>query len=251
MNDKVFLAGATGAIGTVLVPLLAAAGYTVYGSTRQQARAEKLKALGAIPVVVDVFDAKALAAELMRIAPTVVIHQLTDLPQQLDPQAMAEAGQRNARIRDAGTRNLIDAALAAGARRMIAQSIAWAYASGSQPYVEDSALDLNAEGARRVSIDGVVALETQVLQTPGLAGTVLRYGQLYGPGTWNAEAKGVSPLHVDAAAQAVLLALQKEAVGVFNITEDNAEVSSAKARRQLAWDPAFRLQQIAKNGGKS
>ncbi|ASU38338.1 dTDP-glucose 4,6-dehydratase [Herbaspirillum sp. meg3] len=247
MSEKIFLAGATGAIGTVLIPLLVNAGYVVYGSTRQQARAEKLKALGAIPVVADVFDAKVLTAELIRIAPAAVVHQLTDLPQQLDPQAMAEAGSRNAHLRNAGTRNLINAALAADAKRMIAQSIAWAYASGSQPYGEESALDINAEGARRVSIDGVVALETQVLQTPGLTGTVLRYGQLYGPGTWNLEAKGVSPVHVDAAAYAALLALQKEAAGVFNITEDNPEVNNAKARKQLAWDPAFRT----KNGAKS
>ncbi|MFL9877504.1 NAD(P)-dependent oxidoreductase [Herbaspirillum rhizosphaerae] len=247
MSEKIFLAGATGAIGTTLIPLLVNAGYVVYGSTRRQARTERLKALGAIPVVVDVFDAQALTTELIRIGPAVVIHQLTDLPQQLDPQAMAEAGSRNAHLRSAGTRNLINAALAAGTKRMIAQSIAWAYASGNQPYAEESALDINAEGARRVSIDGVVALETQVLQTSGLAGTVLRYGQLYGPGTWNVEAKGVSPVHVDAAAHAALLALQKEAVGVFNITEDNPEVSNAKARKQLAWNPAFR----ARNGAKS
>src|SRR5450830_1435454 len=251
MSEKIFLAGATGAIGTVLIPLLVNAGYVVYGSTRQQARAEKLKSLGAIPIVVDVLDAKALTAELMRITPSAVIHQLTDLPQQLDPQATAEAGSRNAHIRNAGTRNLINAALAAGTKRMIAQSIAWAYASGNQPYAEESALDINAEGARRVSIGGIVALETQVLQTPGLAGTVLRYGQLYGPGTWNPEAKGVSPVHVDAAAHAVLLALQKEAVGVFNITEDNPEVSNAKARNQLGWSPTFRALYGSRNGAKS
>ncbi len=201
-------------------------------------------------VVKEVFDAKALAAEMMRIAPSVVIHQLTDLPQLLDPQAMAAAGQRNARVRNVGTRNLIAAALAAGASRMIAQSIAWAYAGGKQPYVEESLLDINAEGARRVSVDGVVALETQVLQTSGLAGTVLRYGQLYGPGTWTMEAKGVSPVHVEAAAHATLLALQKQAIGVFNVTEDNAKVSNDKARNQLAWNPAFRSP-LSKNGARS
>lgn len=240
MGEKLFLAGATGAIGTVLLPLLLDAGYVVYGSTRQQARADRLKKLGVIPVVIDVFDTEALQAAIQDIAPSTIIHQLTDLPRQLDPQAMAKAVQRNARVRSEGTRNLIAAALAAGTTRMIAQSIAWAYASGDKPYLEESALDINAEGGRRVSIDGVIALETQVLQTSGLAGTVLRYGQLYGPGTSNMETKGNSPVHVDAAAYAALLAMQHGVTGIFNITEDNPDVSSAKARRVLKWNPEFR-----------
>lgn len=240
MGEKIFLAGASGAIGNALLPLLLDAGYCVYGSTRQQARADALKKRGAIPVVVDVFDAAALRTAMCDIAPSAVIHQLTDLPRQLDPQAMAEAVQRNARVRNTGTRNLVAAALAAGAARMIAQSIAWAYAPGEQPYVEESRLDLEAEGSRRISMDGVVALETQVLQTSGLSGTVLRYGQLYGPATSTMTAAGNSPVHVDAAAYAALLALQNGAAGIFNITEDNPVVSNAKARRVLGWDPGFR-----------
>ncbi|WP_034297545.1 NAD(P)-dependent oxidoreductase [Herbaspirillum sp. RV1423] len=240
MKEKIFLAGATGAIGTILVPLLLDAGYAVYGGTRRQAHADGLKKLGAVPVVVDVFDTDVLKAELIRIAPVAVIHQLTDLPRQLDPQAMTEAAQRNARVRSEGTRNLIAAALAAGATRLIAQSIAWAYAPGTKPYVEESPLDVNAEGARRISVDGVAALETQVLQARGLTGTVLRYGQLYGPGTWNREPKGTSPVHVAAAAHAALLSLQNTSAGVFNITEDNAEASNEKARRVLDWSAAFR-----------
>jgi nucleoside-diphosphate-sugar epimerase len=240
MSETIFLAGATGAIGTVLIPLLRDAGYTVYGGTRRQARANALRELGAIPVMIDVFDADALQSELVRIAPSVVIHQLTDLPRLPDPQAMAQAAAGNARVRTEGTRNLVAAALAAGATRLIAQSIAWAYAPGDKPYLEEHPLDIDAEGLRRVSVGGVVALEAQVLHTAGLKGTVLRYGQLYGPGTWSAEPQGSSPVHVAAAAQAALLALQSNASGVFNITEDNTEASNQKARRVLEWNPAFR-----------
>jgi len=240
MSETIFLAGATGAIGTVLIPLLRDAGYTVYGGTRRQARADALRELGAIPVMIDVFDADALKAELIRIAPSVVIHQLTDLPRVPDPQALVQAAAGNARIRNEGTRNLVAAALAAGATRLIAQSIAWAYAPGDKPFSEEQPLDIDAEGLRRVSVGGVAALETQVLQTPGLKGTVLRYGQLYGPGTWASEPQGSSPVHIAAAAHAALLALQSNAPGVFNITEDNTEANNQKARRVLHWNPAFR-----------
>src|SRR5450830_889672 len=120
MAEKIFVAGASGAIGTVLVALLLEAGYQVYGSTRRQVRADSLQKQGAQAVVVDVFDAAALQAALLDIAPAVVIHQLTDLPRLLEPQAMTEAARRNARIREQGTRNLVAAAVAAGSSRIIA-----------------------------------------------------------------------------------------------------------------------------------
>ncbi len=241
MSEKVFLAGATGAVGTALIPLLKDAGYVVYGSTRHADRVAGLEALGVRPVVVDVFDATALRAALARIAPWGVIHQLTDLPKDLDPKRMAEAAVLNARVRTEGTRNLVAAAAAAGAKRLVAQSIAWAYAPGAKPFTEDMPLDLDAEGVRRVSVDGVVALEQAVLGAPGMTSAVLRYGQLYGPGTSTAEPKGASPLHVEAAAVAALLALQRSEGGVFNIAEDGDEVSSEKAKRALAWRADARL----------
>ena len=200
MGEKVFVAGATGAVGSALVPLLIEAGYAVYGGTRRADRAAVLEARGVTPVVVDVFDAQALRDALVRIAPTVVIHQLTDLPQDLNPALMAEAVVRNARVRIEGTRHLVAAALAAGAKQMIAQSIAWAYAPGPTPHTEGDPLDLRAEGGRRISIDGVVTLERSARGADGLTGTVLRYGQLYGAGTSNAAPKGASPVHVEAAA---------------------------------------------------
>jgi nucleoside-diphosphate-sugar epimerase len=238
MSENVFLAGATGAVGTALIPLLIDAGYTVYGSTRRADRAHALQAQGVHPVVVDVFDADALKAALLRIAPWAVVHQLTNLPKDLDPARMAEAAMLNARVRTEGTRNLVAAAQAAGAQRLVAQSIAWAYASGPRPFTETQPLDVDAQGARRVSVDGVVALEQAVLGLQGLQGitaTVLRYGQLYGPGTSTAQPKGAMPLHVHAAARAALLALQRSTGGVFNIAEDSAEVSSEKAKRAWGW----------------
>ncbi|CAN7674284.1 NAD-dependent epimerase/dehydratase family protein [Variovorax paradoxus] len=243
MSEKIFVAGAAGAIGSALVPLLVDAGYAVYGSTRRAERAQVLEASGAVPVVVDVFDAPALRAALMRIAPAMVIHQLTDLPRDLDPRLMADAAHRNARVRTEGTRNLVAAALAAGSRRLVAQSIAWVYAPGATPHAEQDPLDLAAEGTRGVSVDGVAALERCVLGTAGLTGTVLRYGQFYGPGTSTAEPRGACPVHVEAAAWAAVLALRHARGGVFNIAEDNPEVSSEKARRELGWSASLRLRQ--------
>ena len=136
MSYRIFLAGASGAIGSRLTPLLLSAGHYVCGSTRSKAKADALRSLGADPVVVDVFDATALSRAVASARPDVVIHQLTDLPKDLDPREMGAAIIRTARIRDEGTRNLVRAAIAAGARRLVAQSIAWAYAPGAEPHAE-------------------------------------------------------------------------------------------------------------------
>lgn len=240
MTHRVFVAGASGAIGTALVPLLIAAGYAVFGSTRRADRAKKLEDAGVTPVVVDVFDAPALRDALLHIAPQTVIHQLTDLPAGLDPARMAQAVTANARIRDEGTRQLVAAAVSAGSSRMIAQSIAWAYRPGVTPYDESCPLDVDAQGARGTSVRGVAALEQHVLEAASLTGTLLRYGQIYGPGTGADVAAGSSPLHVEAAAYAALLALQRGKAGAYNIAEDAAEVSSAKAKRELGWSPDMR-----------
>jgi nucleoside-diphosphate-sugar epimerase len=120
---------------------------------------------------------------MVSLQPEIVIHQLTDLPQGLAPARMGEAVNRNALIRSEGTRNLVAASLRAGATRMVAQSIAWAYAPGPEPHVESDLLDLHADGARAVSVGGVAILEEAVLNSPPLEGVVLRYGQIYGPGT--------------------------------------------------------------------
>lgn len=241
MSHRIFLAGAGGAVGHRLVPLLRAAGHRIAGTTRVEAKASLLRALGAEPVVVDVFDADALKRAVLAARPDIVIHQLTDLPPGLDPARMAVAIGRNARIRDEGTRNLVGAAIAAGAHRLIAQSIAWMYAPGPQPHREDDPLDRAADGARGVTLAGVVSLETQTLQSPPLDGIVLRYGQLYGPGTGSDEPRGNTPLHVDAAAHAALLAVARGGTGIYNIAEPNDLIATDKARRELGFDARFRL----------
>jgi nucleoside-diphosphate-sugar epimerase len=230
---KVFLAGATGVVGRRLMVLLRQAGHEVAGTTRSEAKAAALHAIGGVPVLVDVYDADKLKLAVYAVQPDVIIHQLTDLPQVIDPSTMPAALEANARLRIKGTRNLVDAALASGVRRMIAQSIAFAYAPGQGPLSEDHPID--------PAQTGVIALEQAVTQTPGIDGIVLRYGRFYGSGTWTEKPKGPGPLHVDAAAQAALLALSKGKPGIYNIAEDDGAVSSEKAKRDLGFDASFRM----------
>jgi nucleoside-diphosphate-sugar epimerase len=238
---RIFLAGASGAIGRRLTPLLLAAGHDVTGTTRSDEKAAELRALGAAAAVVDVFDVRALRDAVAAARPDVVIHQLTDLPQVVDQARLGEALARNARLRLEGTPNLVAAAQAAGARRLIAQSIAFAYADGRQPHVEtDPLVSATGDQPGAVSVRGMRALEDAVLHAPGIEGIVLRYGRLYGPGTWNTP-NARTPLHVDAAAQAAVLALSRGAPGIYNIAEADGAVSIDKARNELRFDPAFRL----------
>jgi nucleoside-diphosphate-sugar epimerase len=157
----VFLAGASGVIGRQLTPLLVEAGHTVAGTTRSERKAGLVRGLGAEPVVVDVYDAGALRDAICDFAPDLVMHQLTDLPD--DAAKLAASRESNARMREEGTANLVHAARAASASRFLAQSIAW---------------DLDPEYAGR--------LEEHERLTLGFhgAGVVLRYGQFYGPGTY-------------------------------------------------------------------
>jgi len=202
MTRTVFLAGATGAIGRRLGPMLLAAGWRVVGTTRVPARAAQLAAIGVEPVVVDVYDAAALLRAVAATAPEIVMHQLTDLPAGLDPARMAAAGLANARLREAGTRNLVAAAIAGG----------------------------------------VASLEQQVLAAP-LAGLVLRYGRLYGPGTGVDTPPAAAPLHVDAAAHAAVLAAEHGAPGVYNLAEDDGTVLSEHAKAEFGWSAAWRWPQ--------
>jgi nucleoside-diphosphate-sugar epimerase len=235
---RIFLAGATGAIGRRLVPLLVRNLHEVTGATRDPAKVHALAAAGAEPTVVDVFDADRLTAAVIAARPDVVIHQLTDLPQVIDPATMPAALARNARLRVEGTANLVQAVLAAKTKRVIAQSISFTYASETEPHLETDPLK-----SGNASSDAVTTLETLTLQTPGLDGVVLRYGRLFGPGTWATTATGKGFCHVDAAAHAALLALTKGR-GAYNIANDDGEVSIAKARADLGFDPGFRLPEL-------
>lgn len=157
---RVFLAGASGAIGRQLTPLLVAAGHEVAGMTRSPDKVEMLRELGAEPVVVDVYERGALTEAVVAFEPELVIHQLTDLPS--NPAEIPAKGSANARVRTEGTRNLIDAAEAAGAPRFLAQSIAWRLPGDAHASVDEH--------------------ERMVLDAGGV---VVRYGRFYGPGTYH------------------------------------------------------------------
>jgi nucleoside-diphosphate-sugar epimerase len=238
---RIFLAGATGVIGKPLTKLLVEAGHDVTGTTRSAAKADALRALGAQPIVVDAFDLEALKAAAKAAKPDVVIHQLTDLPDKIEPDKMPAVLAANARLRIEGTYNLIVAAKSAGARRVIAQSIAFMYAPGKPPYKETDPLVPASDGPGGISARGVHALEGAVLGTPGIEGIVLRYGRLYGPGTWAEKPDGPGFVHTDAAAHAALLTVTRGLPGVYNVAEDDGLVDMSKTRHDLGFDPAFRI----------
>jgi nucleoside-diphosphate-sugar epimerase len=224
----------------VLCRLLVADGWHVVGITRKAESATMLEALGVEPAIVDVFDADALRQAVLAAQPAAVIHQLTDLPQQLRPEDLPDALARNARLREVGTKHLIDACLAAGVGHVIAQSIAFAYAPGPQPYTEDAPLNVNAADSVAARTAGAVqTLERLVLSGP-FRGVVLRYGRFYGPGTWASSPPPGVAVHVEAAADAARRVLVRGDAGIYNIAEPGGTVSIVKAVGQLGWSPAFR-----------
>ena len=237
---RVFLAGASGAIGRPLVPKLIAAGHEVTGMTRSEARAEEIRATGAAAAVVDVFDADALGAAVAAASPEVVIHELTSLPDRLDFKKDDAYAPTN-RVRTEGTRNLIDAARAAGARRFVCQSIAFAYRpEGAGLKTEEDPLLSDAPGTFGSGVKALHEMEELALGSDGLEGLVLRYGFFYGPGTYYASegttmqdirrrrmpvvgrGTGVfSFVHVDDAADATVAAVERGAPGIYNVVDDD------------------------------
>ncbi|WP_052440822.1 NAD-dependent epimerase/dehydratase family protein [Streptacidiphilus anmyonensis] len=236
---KIFLAGAGGALGRRLVPLLVGAGHEVVGTSRSEEGAARVRALGARGVVVDALDADRLRDAVTAAAPEAVLHQLTDLS--------AADGAANSRLRRQGTRHLVDAARAAGVRRIVAQSISWAYVGGEAPADEGEPLDLGAPMPRGSMVGAVAELERISAELP--EAVVLRNGLLYGPGTWYAPGgpvaaalrgeqggpylAGLTPdagvssfVHVDDAAAAVLAALEWPA-GPVNIVDDEPAPATA------------------------
>jgi nucleoside-diphosphate-sugar epimerase len=230
---RIFLAGAAGAIGRQLVPMLVAEGHQVHGTTRSPERAEWLRSAGAIPVVVDAFDPARVEAAVANARPEVVVNELTDLAAGLEPDDLSAT----ARLRVAGTRNLVDAMLGAGVPRLIAQSGAWLYAPGRGLHREDDPLLDPAANPTHRTLPGIIELERLALTTPGISGTVLRYGFFYGPGTVSAERADRPSVHVAAAARATALAVASAARGIFNVVDDGDDVSNERARSVLGWDP--------------
>jgi len=181
---RIFFAGASGAIGGRLVPLLVDAGHTVGAMTRSAEKAGRLAAMGTEPIVCDVFDRSALRSAVRSFSPDLVLHELTDLPDDLAD--LPEDSALNARIRTEGTRNLIDAMEGLGQTKIVAQSVAWTMRPG-------------------LEADAVSALEESVLAANGV---VLRYGFIYGPGTYfDGELPPEPRVHIDTAAARTLEAL--------------------------------------------
>jgi len=247
---RVFLAGATGVIGRQLVPLLLAEDHAVTGMTRSQERAQALRELGAAAVVADAFDADAVGAAMIAAEPEAVIHQLTALPQRIDPRKPERDFAVNDRLRGEGTRILVAAAEAAGAGRILAQSIAFNYAPGPPGTVhrEEDPLVSHAPPPYERSAMAIRELEQSVL---GAGGLVLRYGYFYGPGSAMSSdgsmgqdvrrrrmpivggGDGVwSLIHVQDAARATIAALTHGESGPYNVVDDHpAPVAE--------WLPAF------------
>ncbi|HEX5979777.1 MAG TPA: NAD(P)-dependent oxidoreductase [Thermoleophilaceae bacterium] len=249
---RVFVAGASGAIGRRLLPQLIAAGHDVTGTTRSEAAAEAIRAAGAQAAICDALDAQALHAAVTGAAPEVVVHQLTALPHRFDPRDKEIYASTN-RLRSEGTRTLLDAARAAGARRMICQSIAFAYAPGAVAEVrdEDAPLALGAPAPFGDGVRAIEEMERAVVGAEGLEGVVLRYGWFYGPGTYYADdgsmaedvrrrrfpviGKGTglfSFVHVDDAAGATVAAVERGAPGIYNVVDDDPAP-------QREWLPAY------------
>ncbi len=237
---RVFLAGASGVIGRRLGPLLLADGHQVTGMTRSQSKADELRALGAEPVVADALDVPAVTEAVRESRPDAVIHQLTAIPPRIDPRRIERDLAMNDRLRGEGTRILVGAARAAGATRIIAQSIAFSYAPGPPGTVhreQDPLLLDDALKAFRRSARALHELEGAVLDA---AGIVLRYGYFYGPGSAISRSgsmgqdlsrrrlpivgrgEGVwSLIHVDDAARATVAALTRGQAGAYNIVDDD------------------------------
>jgi nucleoside-diphosphate-sugar epimerase len=234
---RVFVAGASGVIGRSLVPMLLAAGHAVSAMTRSPWRAEEIRARGAEAVVCDALDAAAVAAAVAAAGCDALINELTDLPRRLEPRRYSRQLTSTNRLRREGTRNLIAAYRQAGVRRLLAQSIAFAYApTGDWVKDEEAPLALDAPPPMNAAIGAVADLERQVLDADGI---VLRYGFFYGPGTYLAPdgfyaqlaRKRLFPIlgagqghwsfiHVDDAAAATVAALERGSRGIYNIVDD-------------------------------
>ncbi|MGY1603118.1 NAD-dependent epimerase/dehydratase family protein [Geodermatophilus sp. SYSU D00815] len=237
---RVLVAGATGAIGRPLVTALIARGHTVAGMTRDPAKAELLARLGAQPLVADALDRDATTTAVAAARPDVVVEQLTALPRNYTPEAMRATLAATAAVRTAGGDNVYAAAVAAGARRYVAQSGCYYYRPGDgladefEPWVEHGP-PLVAGGVRALT-----AVEQRTLRPDGpLAGVALRYGFFHGPGTWfhpdgdvgaqvraghypvlGTGAGRWSFVHVDDAVAATVAAVESDVTGAFNVCDD-------------------------------
>jgi nucleoside-diphosphate-sugar epimerase len=251
MAMRVFIAGATGAVGRPLVAQLIQAGHIVIGLARDERAAQALRDQGATAELADAMDVQAVRDAVARSRPDVVINQLTSLPKRYTPETMRAALETDHRLRGEGGANLQAAAAAVGAKRYILQSCAFWYEEGAGLADESASLAVNAtpyiaEGSRFYQ-----KLEQAANALSGPKVVLLRYGYLYGPGTWYAsdgdaaeqvrqqqspiigEGRGVwSWVHVEDAAAAAVLALDRGQAGAYNIVDDDPSPVRT-------WLPAF------------
>lgn len=241
-------------IGRRLVPRLIEQGHEVVAMTRTPEKAGALREAGAEPVVCDTLDAAGLREAVVAAKPEAVVHQLTNLPQRMTPRAIKAGLAATNRVRTEGTANLIAAARAAGARRVVAQSIAFAYAPGGAGLREESdPLYIDAPAPFCDAVAAVAELERAVTNADGIEGVALRFGFWYGPGTAYAgdgylagEARRRrlpivgrgsavwSFVHVDDVASATIAALDRGQPGIYNVADDDP----APARE---WTPAYAM----------
>lgn len=228
-------------IGRRLLPQLLAAGHHVTALVRSPSKVAELRLAGAEALLADALDVGAVHGAVAQAAPDAVIHQLTSLPRRINPRTIQRDFVMNDRLRTEGTRILVAAALAAGASRILAQSIAFSYAPGPPGtlHSEDDPLLDPAHAARAYarSAGAVIALERSVLDA---GGTVLRYGYFYGPGSAISSAGSIgedvarrrlpilgdgggvwSFVHVDDAASATVAALDRDGPTVYNVVDDD------------------------------
>jgi nucleoside-diphosphate-sugar epimerase len=239
---RVFVAGATGAIGRQLVPRLVAAGHEVHGMTRSESKQAMLRELGAVPVVADALDPDQVAEAVGVAKPDVIVHQLTAIPAGLDLRHLDRDFALTNRLRTEGTDYLLSAGQAVGVRRFVAQGIGGygAYArTGGPVKSEEDPLDLTPAREMRETLAAIRHLEAAVLGAHWTEGIVLRYGVFYGPGTslapgeqqfemvrkrkfpLVADGGGVwSFIHVADAAEATVEAVEHGSRGVYNVVDD-------------------------------
>jgi nucleoside-diphosphate-sugar epimerase len=237
---RVFVAGATGAVGARLVPLLVRAGHTVVALVRTPDKANAVGRVGASAVVADALDGAAVRAAVLAARPDVVVHQLTALAGTMDPRRFDRAFAQTNRLRTTGLNHLLAAADEAGTRRIVVQSYCgWPHAPTGHPVKsEDAPLDPNPPDQLRRTLDAIRYLERATTSTR-MDGVVLRYGALYGPATGLLATSTLeqirrrrfpligdgsgwwSFLHVQDAAAATAMAIEQGAPGLYNIVDDD------------------------------
>ncbi len=247
---RVFVAGATGAIGHPLIAALVAAGHEAIGMTTTDHGLRTLREFGADGIIADALDAQAVDTVLRRIGPDAVVDELTSLPRHYAPDEMRAAAERDRRVKLQGGRNVLNAARAAGTRRYVVQSTGFFYAPGQGLAVESDALAADATPAIASNVRTYQQIEERLADVSGLDAVALRYGFFYGPRTWFTDegdianqvrerkyvlagsGSGVwSWVHIADAAVATVAALECDP-GVYNVVDDDPSEMST-------WLPAF------------